>query len=67
MTGKLACIKVFGKNYSAESLYDLVRDIDEEVYDTPDSAYYSIPVDENGYCKGTFHVAIIWHADKDGS
>ena len=66
MTGKLACIKVFGKNYSDESLYDLERDVAEAISDDNET-YMNLPRDEDGYCKGTFHVAIIWHADKDGS
>ena len=67
MTGKLACIKVFGKNYTDEDLYDLGRDMEEAIDPTYNETYMNLPRDEDGFCKGTFHVAIIWHADKDGS
>ena len=51
---------VFEKRYDGESLYDLPRDISEAIDADYNKIVSKIPVDNHGFQKGTFKVAIEW-------
>lgn len=53
-------IEVFKKEYSGESIVDLERDISEALDTTFNPGIDRIPVDDYGFPKGTFTVAIVW-------
>jgi len=44
----------FRKEYSAESIIDIERDVNDAIEDS------NIPKDEHGFHKGTFKVTIEW-------
>jgi hypothetical protein len=56
--------EIFKSTYSSESLVDLERDL----YECLDVAYNAkisdIPVNSDGFHKGTFTVTIIWNPEE---
>lgn len=53
------------KNYSAEELCDLSRDIHEAFDERFTPAAAGIPKDEYGFDEGSFKVTITWSPDED--
>ncbi len=51
---------IFDKEYDAESLYDLGRDIHECFDHRFNPSVKDIPVDEHGFQQGTFVVSVNW-------
>lgn len=58
-------IEVFKKEYDGESIVDLGRDI-YEVFDTEYNPVIDlIPVDDYGFQKGTFTIAVVWSGEPE--
>lgn len=53
-------VEVFKKEYDGESIVDLGRDIYEALDAAYNPVFNLIPVDDHGFQKGTFTVAIVW-------
>lgn len=53
-------MKLFEKEYSAESLVDLQEDVFEAFNPKYNNLVDQILVDENGFMEGTFRVTIEW-------
>lgn len=53
-------IVLFEKDYDAESLCDLGRDVEEAVTEDFNPEIPKIPVDEHGFQTGIFKVKIEW-------
>lgn len=53
-------MELFHKEYDAESLYDLSRDVGEALDPTYNLKINKIPKDSNGFEYGTFIVTIDW-------
>ena len=58
-------ITIFQKKYDGESLYDLLRDINEAFEEKFNPAMEAIPKDQYDLHQGTFTVKIEWKPDED--
>ena len=54
---------LFLKKYDGESLYDLSRDIGEAFDGASNPAILEIPLNRDGFQKGTFTVRIEWDSE----
>lgn len=55
---------LFEKDYSAESLYDLSRDVSEALMEEYNEELRNLPKDEYGFIKGCFVVKIVWEGEQ---
>jgi len=58
-------IEVFKKEYDGESIVDLGRDIYEALVTAFNPVIDLIPVDDYGFQKGTFTVAVVWSGEPE--
>jgi len=57
--------EVFKKEYDGESIVDLGRDISEALVTAFNPVIDLIPVDDYGFQKGTFTVAVVWSGEPE--
>lgn len=53
-------LELLNKSYDGESIYDATRDFAEAFDADFTEQVRAIPVDEHGFCKGTFTVHVTW-------
>lgn len=54
---------ILDKTYYGESIVDIDRDISEMFNEEYDPTIATIPRDEHGFMKGSFHVRVKWIPD----
>ena len=54
---------IFSREYVAEELADIDRDVSEAFYSDTNPRMVDIPVDEHGFNKGRFTVTITWEEE----
>lgn len=54
---------IFSKTYDSESLYDLVRDVQEAITEEYNPLMLNLPKDKHGFYPGRFKVAIVWEEE----